>query len=180
MTASSCPILLGSSLWKVSSSLKRIWYLLSFYILKHSPPKEHFKCRVAHQLWFNADADPAFFLIADPDPVQNPGFWLSIIQRNLQLEFFLKLQFTYPWSYIKDSQVREAFRPQKRTSSTSKHEIIYFFLFLYVIYALLDTDPHFECGSIINSNKCGSIRIRMRIWIRSPKPCLKVWGFSAQ
>ncbi len=24
---------------------------------------------------FNADPDPAFFLIADPDPVLNPGFW---------------------------------------------------------------------------------------------------------
>jgi hypothetical protein len=38
----------------------------------------------------------------------------------------------------------EAFNPQKKTSSTSKHEnskILYFFLFLRVISALLDPDP---------------------------------------
>jgi hypothetical protein len=33
----------------------------------------------------------------------------------------------------------EAFSPQKRTSSTSKHEI--FFLFLWVVFAFLDPDP---------------------------------------
>jgi hypothetical protein len=35
----------------------------------------------------------------------------------------------------------EAFSPQKRTSSTSKHEISTFFLLLRVIFALLDPDP---------------------------------------
>jgi hypothetical protein len=35
-----------------------------------------------------------------------------------------KLQFTYPWASIKDYQAtEEPFSPQKRTSSTSKHEI---------------------------------------------------------
>jgi hypothetical protein len=34
----------------------------------------------------------------------------------------------------------EAFTPQKRTSSTSKHEILDFFLYLWVIFALLDPD----------------------------------------
>ncbi len=42
---------------------------------------------------------------------------------------------------------REAFSPQKRTSSTSKHEISYFFIFLWVIFALLDPDPDSESGS---------------------------------
>jgi hypothetical protein len=37
--------------------------------------------------------------------------------------FGSKLQFTYPWASIKDTQAtEEAFSPQKRTSSTSKHE----------------------------------------------------------
>jgi hypothetical protein len=45
-------------------------------------------------------------------------------------KFFLhqKLQLTYPWASIKDVQVtKEAFSSQKRTSSTSKHQIFYFF-----------------------------------------------------
>jgi hypothetical protein len=37
----------------------------------------------------------------------------------------------------------EAFSPQKRTSSTKNMKILYFFLYLWVIFALLDpdTDP---------------------------------------
>jgi hypothetical protein len=49
---------------------------------------------------------------------------------------------------IKNVQAtEEAFSPQKRTSSTSKHEISNFYLFLKVIFALLDLDPDFETGS---------------------------------
>ncbi len=42
----------------------------------------------------------------------------------------------------------------KRTSSTSKHNISKFFLFLWFVFALLDPDP--ECGS----GSTDSIRIR--------------------
>jgi hypothetical protein len=49
------------------------------------------------------------------------------------------LQFTYPYASIKDVQASgEAFRPQKRTSSTSNHEISSLFPFLWVFFALLD------------------------------------------
>ncbi len=70
-------------------------------------------------------------------------------------KFFLylldqQLQFTSPlpkppW---KDVQAPgEAFRPQKRTSSTLKNEIYeLFFLCLLVIFALLDPDPDCESG----------------------------------
>jgi hypothetical protein len=65
-----------------------------------------------------------------------------------------KLQFTYPWASIKDAQATgKAFRPPKRTSSTSKHENSVLFLFLWVIFALLDPDP----GTQINAD---------------PQPCL--------
>jgi hypothetical protein len=37
----------------------------------------------------------------------------------------------------------EAFSSQKRTSSTSKHELLKFFL-MWVIFALLDPDPEPE------------------------------------
>ncbi len=49
------------------------------------------------------------------------------------LQLDQKLQFTMPLASIKDAQAtREAFSPQKRTSSSSKHESFYF-LFLWVI-----------------------------------------------
>jgi hypothetical protein len=42
---------------------------------------------------------------------------------------------------MKDVQAAgETFCPQKRTSSTSKREISFFFMFLLVIFALLNTD----------------------------------------
>jgi hypothetical protein len=41
---------------------------------------------------------------------------------------YQKLQFTYPLASVKDFQAtEEALSPQERTSSTSKHEISYFF-----------------------------------------------------
>jgi hypothetical protein len=55
---------------------------------------------------------------------------------------------TYPQASLKDVQVtKEAFRSQKKTSSTSKHEIYQFFLLLRVIFGVLDPDPDSEHGS---------------------------------
>jgi hypothetical protein len=66
-----------------------------------------------------------------------------------------KLQFTYPLASIKDVQATgEASSPQKKTSSTSKHENSLFFS-IFV--------GHFcppGSGSS-NSNYCGSMRIRI-------------------
>jgi hypothetical protein len=54
---------------------------------------------------------------------------------------------------MKDAQaIGEAFSPQKRTSSTSKHENSVLFLFLWVIFALLDPDP----ATQTNADPCGS------------------------
>jgi hypothetical protein len=55
-------------------------------------------------------------------------------------------------------------KPQEKTSALNgEHpvlknmKILDFFLFLWVIFALLDPDPQFESGSgSSNSNKCGS------------------------
>jgi hypothetical protein len=45
-------------------------------------------------------------------------------------------------------QVSEkTFSSQKRPSNTSKHELLNFFLLLWVIFALLDPDPDSESGS---------------------------------
>jgi hypothetical protein len=60
----------------------------------------------------------------------DPGFLCPKIEKNLQLKTFFKkffdqkLKFTYPYASIKDVKVtKEKFSSQKRTSSTSKHEI---------------------------------------------------------
>jgi hypothetical protein len=56
----------------------------------------------------------------DPDPVWLQSFYEQKLGKNLDQ----KLQFTFPYGYIKDVQVtKEHFSSQKRTSSTSKHEI---------------------------------------------------------
>jgi hypothetical protein len=56
---------------------------------------------------------------------------------------------------IKDARATEAaFSPQKRTSSISKHEISLLFLFLWVIFTLLDPDP--DPATQINADLCGS------------------------
>jgi hypothetical protein len=68
-------------------------------------------------------------------------------EKNIKF-FWDQKQFTYAQGSIKDVQVaKEAFSSQKRTSSTSKHEISYFFLLLWAIFALLDPDPDSEYGS---------------------------------
>ncbi len=58
------------------------------------------------------------------------------------------MQFTYPYASTKDVQVtKEDFSSQNRTSGTSKHEMSYFFLLFWVIFAPLDPDPDYEYGS---------------------------------
>jgi hypothetical protein len=58
------------------------------------------------------------------------------------LIFFSNIAIIYPLASLKDVQATgEAFSPQKRTSSTLKHESSLFFLFLWVIFALPDPDP---------------------------------------
>jgi hypothetical protein len=65
----------------------------------------------------------------DPDPICIQGFDDQNLEENLQLKIFIyffdkKLQFIYPWASIKDVQATgEAFSPQKRKSSPSKHKI---------------------------------------------------------
>ncbi len=44
--------------------------------------------------------------------------------------FYPKSQFIYPQASMKDARATEASSPQKRTSSTSKHEFLTLFLFI--------------------------------------------------
>ncbi len=71
--------------------------------------------------------------------------------------FDKKLQFTFPMAFIKDAQATgETFIPQKRTSSTSKHEISLLFLLLWVNFALLDPEPDPDPAPQIITEPCGS------------------------
>ena len=53
-----------------------------------------------------------------------------------------------------NSRIPKPLWPPKRTSSTSKHEISHFFLFLLVIFALLDPDP--DPAEQNHADPCGS------------------------
>ncbi len=83
--------------------------------------------RVVDPHWFNEDPDPAFFLIADP----NPGFWWSKIEKITAVKLFISFGSKIVIYFSLGLQKRrpatgEAFSPQKRTSS---------------IFSLLDLDP---------------------------------------
>jgi hypothetical protein len=67
---------------------------------------------------------------------------------------------------MKDAQAtREAFSPQKTTYSTLNMKILDFFLFLWVIFALLDPDP--EPATQINADPCGSGSETLFSWIKN-------------
>ncbi len=80
--------------------------------------------------------DPAFQVNPDPDPI-----WIRIQDFDDQ-KLREKKIFTYPKASIKNVQTtEEAFSPQMRTSELQKIKCINFFLFLLVMFALLDPDP---------------------------------------
>ncbi len=76
--------------------------------------------------------------------------WIQVLMTKMVF-FDRKLQFTYPQASIKDVQATgEAFSPQKRPSSTSKHEISKLFSVLWVIFSswiqIRNSDPEFGSG----------------------------------
>ncbi len=113
-------------------------------------------CRVADPHWFNADPDPAFFPIADPDPVPNPGFWWPKVVKNLQLKFFLSIFWIINCNLLilRPPYGRTSYR---RSLQPSKENIQHFktwkfFAFFYI------------CGSFLSS------------WIRIRNQQLKLMG----
>jgi hypothetical protein len=75
---------------------------------------------------------------------------------SLKFNFYFldqKLQFTYPQASIKNAQAQEKPSALKREHLVLKNmKILDFFLFLWVIFALLDPDP----ATQINADPCGS------------------------
>ncbi len=102
--------------------------------------------RVADPYWFNADPDPdpAFFLISDPDPVPNPGFWWpKITAVTLFYIFWIENCYLFILSLHKwTHELQEKPSTLKREHPALQNmKIRYFFLYLWVIFALLDPDP---------------------------------------
>ncbi len=74
--------------------------------------------------------------------------WKKInVKTKKLLCFYQKLQFTCPQASVKDVRAIEAFSPQNRTYSTSKHDISSLFSILVVIFALLVPNPDSGSGS---------------------------------
>jgi hypothetical protein len=107
--------------------------------------------------------------IPDPDPGFDDLKFKKIYSGKFNFYFLdQKLQFTYPQASIKDSQATgEAFSLQKRTPVLKNRKILDFFLFLRVIFALLDPDP----ATHINADPCGSGYETLRVieWFQEIK-----------
>ncbi len=109
--------------------------------------------------WFNADPDldPAFFLIAapDPDPVLDPGFWWTKIGKKFKAEkkifFWSKIASYLSLGLYKGRpSYRRSLQPSKENIQQFKTwHFFTFFLFLWVIFVPLDPDPdpHIESRS---------------------------------
>jgi hypothetical protein len=86
----------------------------------------------------------------DPDPIRIQGLddqKLKKFKAEKKFTFFYQTTIYLSLGIHKERQItEEAFSPQKRTSSTSKHEISKIFLLLWVIFSLLDPDPDSEVG----------------------------------
>ncbi len=81
----------------------------------------------------NPDQDPPFQVIPDTDP----GFHGQELKKKMQLKNF----YIFFWSKITMSTVHEKPSALKREYPARQKRIINFFLFLGVIFALLDPDP---------------------------------------
>ncbi len=148
-----------------------VWWdgrILHFLPALHSGKSLSFcSSRFEAMLWFrikhflvNADPDLDLDLDPVPDPDPHPVFlWHKIFNFTAEtkiLFFDQKFKSFYSWASTKDVQATgEAFSSQKRTYRTTKHEISSL-LFVGVIFALLDPDPHFPGGSAtLTENKIG-------------------------
>ncbi len=99
---------------------------------------------------------------SDPEPIR---IELTVDQNKI---LYQKLQFTYYWASI-NVQATEEEHPALQNMKSPLY-----FLFLCVIFALLDTDPDSESGY-------GWIHwpAWIRIWIPDQKNCLKRESFSS-
>ncbi len=96
------------------------------------------------------------FRIPDPDPRFDDLKLEKIYSWKFNFDFLdQKLLFTYPQASIKDTQATgEAFSPQKRTSSTSKHKnSVHFSIYM----------GHF-CPPVVSSRQSDSNADRIRVF----------------
>jgi len=104
--------------------------------------------RVADPHWFNADRDtdpdPAFFIIADPDPVLDTGFWWLKIEKNLKLKKIYIFLIKNCNILISRPQIKER-QSYRRSLQLSKENIHQFktwnFFTFFLFFARLDPNP---------------------------------------
>ncbi len=80
----------------------------------------------------------------------------DLMTKILQLKYFFdqKLHFTYTQAFRKDNQATgEAFSPQKRTSSTSKHNFFTFYIF---VGHFCPPNPYSDPATQNYADPCGS------------------------
>ncbi len=114
--------------------------------------------RVADPHWFNVDQDkdPAFFIIADPDLVLDPGFWWPKLKK---IESWKKKKLS---NAIYLSPILYEVRPSYRRSlQLSKENIQQFKTWNFFTF-------FFFCGSFLPS------WIRIRIWNADPDPATQI------
>jgi hypothetical protein len=88
----------------------------------------------------NPDPDPAFQVNPHTDPVPDPGFWWPKLKKKIQLEknlSFLKKKIAI---YLLILGLLKGGPSYRRSLQPSKEDIQHF-LFLWVLFALLDPDP---------------------------------------
>jgi hypothetical protein len=100
---------------------------------------------------YSLNPDPEFHVNPDPEFHVNPdpGFGYQKlkkkIQKNFTAEKFVssffdqKFQFTYPWASLKLEEKPSAYKREHQALQNMKFRN--FFLFFWVIFALLDPDP---------------------------------------
>jgi hypothetical protein len=83
------------------------------------------------------------------------------LKKNLYIFVYQKLQFTSLYASIKDVQATgEVFIPQKRTSSTSKHEFFFTFLWIRIPIRIRIRIPNADPDPA-DQNECGSVGMRI-------------------
>jgi hypothetical protein len=113
------------------------------------------------------DPDPAFFLIADPDPYSDlvpdtvPGFEVQKFKQNCSWKFFIyiflikkcNLLFPRPPYRTNKRQEKPLALKREHPALQNMEKFFNFFLYLWVIFALLD--PDLDPATQVNADPCG-------------------------
>ncbi len=116
------------------------------------------------QHWFNADPDPAFFLIADsdndtdPEPVPNPGFWWQKVEKNYSsktFKIFFGSKITI-YLYLGLHKGCASYRRSLQSSRENIHHFKTWKFFNFSIFVGHFCPPGSGSSTQINTDQCGA------------------------